>query len=780
MTNFNRDWTFFYEGNPNKIKVDLPHDAMIEAKRSKDAPSGASGAYFEGGIYHYTKEFDTLVEWKEKNVYFEFEGVYRKAHIYINSMLACEWVYGYTGFSFCADEFLRYGEKNVIEVIADNSEQPNSRWYSGGGIYRPVWLHVKNKTHFELDGVTVETVSINPPTVKLTAKKTGGDVSFSVMDEGKEIASLQGEGKLVLEGAKLWSVETPNLYALKATLIENGEIVDESEITFGIREIKWSTKGFFVNGENVLLRGGCVHHDNGILGARAYAEAEERKARIIKEAGFNAVRFSHNPCSKAFAAACDKVGLYLIDELSDMWYMRKKKFDYALDFEKWYEKDITSMVAKDFNHPSVVMYSIGNEVSEPYEQKGVDMAKKLVALIHSLDSCRPVTAGINLFIINNAAKGKGQYSEEKVEEDAIPKAQEEKPTSSTLFNMIASSAGPSMNKMANSDEADRITTPVLDCLDIAGYNYASGRYEMEGAKHPNRIIYGSETFPQDIYRNWQKVKALPYLLGDFMWTAWDYLGEVGLGGWSYEPQYGMTFGKPYPWIISDSGAIDLIGTIGAEAKYASIVWGLEKKPYIGVRPVNQDPKKLVKQVWRGTNAIESWSWKDCEGAKAEIEVYSDAAFIELYLNEKKIGRKKVKECKVLFKTKYRTGTLTAVALDSTKKEVSRSELKSATGKLGIMLEIDKKVSEGEVAFICVRIADEGGITERNADQVLKAEVTGGKLLAFGSAQQKTEEKYSSNQTATYYGEALLVVQKEAAELKVHVTGQNVAAGRLTL
>ena len=346
--------------------------------------------------------------------------------------------------------------------------------------------------------------------------------------------------------------------------------------------------------------------------------------------------------------------------------------------------------------------------------------------------------------------------------------------------MIASAAGPAMNKMANKDEVDQITTPVLDCLDIAGYNYASGRYEMEGTKHPDRIIFGSETFPQDIYKNWQKVKALPYLLGDFMWTAVDYLGEVGLGGWSYEPQYGMTFGKPYPWMIADSGAIDLIGTIGAEAKYASTVWGLETKPYIGVRPVNQNPKKLVKQVWRGTNAIASWSWKGCEGAKAEIEVYSDAAFIELYLNGKKLGRKKVNECKEIFNTKYCPGTLTAVALDSAKKEVSRSELKSATGALKVALESEERAAVGEVVFINVRITDENGITERNADQVLTATVTGGKLLAFGSAQQKTENKYSSDHTDTYYGEALLVVEKEANELEVLVTGKNIAEGRLTL
>lgn len=776
---FNENWIYQLQGDKTPVSVDLPHDAMIEGKRSKTALSGGACAYFEGGVYRYTKEFDVPLDWADKIIYFEFEGVYRKARIYINSIPAYEWAYGYTGFNVCADGFLRCGEKNTIEVIADNSEQPNSRWYTGGGIYRPVWLHIKNKTNFELHGVTVETVSINPPTVKLSAKRAGGEVTFSVLDGGNLLASREGEGELVLESAKLWSAEAPNLYTLKATLTEDGEVVDEEEVSFGIRELKWSTKGFFVNGENVLLRGGCVHHDNGILGARGYAEAEERKARIIKEAGFNAVRFSHNPCSEAFAVACDKVGLYLIDELSDMWYMRKKKYDYALDFEKWHERDVAAIVAKDFNHPSVVMYSIGNEVSEPCEQKGVEMAKKLVSLFHSLDDNRPVTAGINLFIVNNAAKGKGQYSEEKVEADAAPKQQAEKPTSSTLFNMIATRVGPSMNKMANSDEVDRITTPLLDSLDIAGYNYSSGRYPMEGTKHPNRIIFGSETFPQDIWKNWQAVKKYPYLLGDFMWTAIDYLGEVGIGGWSYDPQYGITFEKPYPWLIADAGAIDLIGNIGAEAKYASTVWGLETKPYIAVSPVKYAGKKVVKSVWRGTNAIESWSWRSCEGEKTVVEVYSDAAFIELYLNGKKLGRKKVKECKAIFKAKYVTGTLTAVAFGADKHEISRSELKSADNAHIALACENKSPKIGEVLFIDVSIADMCGTVESNADELLMAEVTGGKLLAFGSAQQKSEEKYSSNKTETYYGRALLVVKSEG-DVTVTVKGEKLPSQSLKI
>lgn len=757
---FNADWNYSCDEYGINKTVHLPHDAMIDGTRSRDSLGGGACAYFCGGIYVYEKTFDVPLDWKHKCISFLFEGVYRKAKVYINGELAKEWAYGYTEFYVDADKYLRYGELNTIKVVADNSNQPNSRWYTGGGIYRPVSLIINNKIHIDHYGVTISTLSINPAVVSVKITHNGGMVSVRVFDGKNEVATAVGDDvQLTIDNAKLWSAETPHLYTAKIVLTDDGKIVDEREISFGIRTLEANAKdGLLINGKSIKLRGGCVHHDNGILGACAYEEAEYRKVRIIKQAGYNAIRFSHNPCSRAFVAACDKYGIYLIDELSDMWYMRKKKFDYALDFDIWHERDVAAIVGKDKNSPSVIMYSIGNELSEPCENKGVEMAKSLVALFKSLDSMRLVTAGMNLSIINNASKGKGLYSEERVEADSTPKKQKEKPTSSTLFNMVATRVGPAMNKMSNSDEVDRITTPTLDCLDVAGYNYASGRYYMDGVKHPNRVILGSETFPQDIYKNWYAVKQLPYLVGDFMWTAFDYLGEVGLGAWSYEKQYGFSFEKPYPWLIADAGAIDLIGNAGAEAKYAAVVWGLCNKPVICVKPVNHAKDKVVKMVWRGTNAIESWAWGGCEGNKAEVEVYSDGAYIRLELNGKTIGTKRLKECKAVFSVKYASGTITAISLDGNKQEVSRSTLYSASKDLQIKLSTEKEgIMPDELAFVNVCISDENGIVECNADRQLKIE-TNGQLIAFGSAQQKSEEKYSSNITDTYYGRALAVVK----------------------
>ena len=594
---------------------------------------------------------------------------------------------------------------------------------------------------------------------------------------GAAVAAGNGASvELDIPDATLWSDETPNLYTAHVTLNKDGEVVDEVTETFGIRVVEWSPKGLFINGRETLLRGGCFHHDNGILGAATYEESEDRRVRIMKENGFNALRSSHNPTSDALIRACDKYGMYLMDETFDMWYMRKSKYDYGMDFEEWWRADTTAMVERGYNHPSIIMYSIGNEVSEPAQPKGVEQTKAFVELIHSLDVTRPVTGGFNLMILTRAAKGKGVYQDadkdagKGAEKKGSAKPAEQKESNASLmFNIIASFTGTSMNKAGNSDKADAITSPALNELDICGYNYGSGRYPLDGTKHPDRIVFGSETFPQDIYKNWQMVKQYPYLIGDFMWTAWDYLGETGLGAWSYTG--GMPFGRPYPWVLAGAGVIDALGTPDASCRYAQTVWGLLNKPVIGVRPVNHPGVRVSKSVWRGTNAIESWSWRNCNGNKAIVEVYSDADSVELYINGLSIGKKKLVENKAMFKTRYKAGTIAAIALDAAGHEVSRNELHSASGalKLTAVPETDT-IRTGGIAYIPVTIQGSNGVVESNADCKLTASVTGGTLLAFGSANPCTEERYDAGCFTTYQGRALAIVRAdEPGEIKLTVS-----------
>ena len=755
---FNSGWSC------NGQAVTLPHDAQITEKRSAESSNGGHG-YFPGGVYTYEKVFTAPAEWEGKAIILEFEGVYKNAAVSLNGKQLTFRPYGYTNF-FVELEDLKTGAENTLTVVADNSKLPNSRWYSGAGIYRPVWVYVCEKNGLRPQSVKISTVSIDPAVIHIHA-----DVPVKA-----EAAGAAGEGSdfdLTIRDAQLWSAENPYLYTAKIT----AGAEDTMEIPFGIRQITWSNKGLFINGRETLLRGGCVHHDSGILGAATYAESEERRVRILKENGFNAIRSSHNPASTAMLEACDRLGMYVMDETFDMWYNRKNPHDYGVDFNEWWERDTAAMVERDYNHPSVILYSIGNEVAEPAEAKGVETGRAMVDLCHRIDPTRPVTCGTNLMIISHAAKGQGIYQDgEQKTGGGKQKKEKENQNASLAFNIMASFVGSGMNKGGNSKKVDALTTPFLDSLDIAGYNYGSGRYPLEAKAHPDRVVFGSETFPQDIYKNWQMVKQFPYLVGDFMWTSWDYLGEAGIGAWSYSG--GMPFNRPYPWLLAGAGVIDINGIPDASCKYAAMVWGLEDKPVIGVRPVNHPGVRPSKSVWRGTNAMLSWSWAKCEGNKAIVEVYSDQPQVELFLNGQSLGKKKTKECKAIYKVKYAPGTLAAASYDAAGKETGRNELTSAAGPYAPVVRPEKSsAAPGEILYVPVNIEGTDGIVESNADRKLTVTVEGGELLAFGSANPCTEEQYHTGSFTTFYGRALAIVRAgDAGQVVVKATdGEHTAS-----
>lgn len=761
---FNEGWLFCRQGEADCIPVTLPHDAMIHEQRTAEALGGSGHGYFPGGVYVYEKTFTVPADWADKTVMLEFEGVYRHSTVCINGKKAGGRAYGYVPFTVCLDGLLNYGAENTVTVTADNAQLPNSRWYTGSGIYRPVHLLVAGKEHIAWQGVKITTLSYAPARIRVETDVVGtGEVAVEILDGSRTVATGNGTDlELEIPGAKLWSDESPNLYRCRVTLAQNGTVLDRAEEVFGIRKVEWNPQGLFINGKNTLLRGGCIHHDNGILGAATYDESEARRVRILKEAGFNALRSAHNPASRALLEACDKYGMYLMDETFDMWYNRKNKYDYGCDFADNWQQDTQAMVERDYNHPSVIFYSIGNEVAEPFEQKGVDTGRAQIDLIHSLDRSRPVTCGVNLMIIGRAAKGNGIYKDGEMNTASSGKKQKEGGNASLAFNIMASFIGTGMNKGGNSKRVDRLTSPFLDSLDIAGYNYASGRYPLEDKAHPERIIFGSETFPQDIYKNWKMVKQYPYLIGDFMWAAWDYLGESGIGAWSYTG--GMPFNRPYPWLLSGAGVVDILGVPDVSCRYAAVVWGLCSKPVIGVRPVNHPGVRPSKSVWRGTNAIESWSWQGCEGNKAEVEVYAKAASVQLFLNGKSLGKKRLKEYKAMFNVRYQPGTLAAVAYDETGREVSRSELHSAQGEICVSVKPEKEtVRPGEIVYVPVALTDKQGVLESNADRTLTVGVKGGELLAFGSANPCVEERYDAGKFTTYQGRALAVVRAGNSE-----------------
>ena len=762
---FNDDWEYMSDAMSNSIHVNLPFDAQISAARSKNAAGGSGHGYFEGGIYTYKKKFTVPEEWKNKHIELIFEGVYKNAVVTLNGKQLVEHKYGYTPFSASLDDRIYIGKENEFVVIADNSKLPNSRWYTGGGIYRPVFLQIGDKKgYINNNGLTIRTESINPPTIHVETKSSieNAVVSIEIMDENKVVATGFGSSvDIVIENASLWSAENPKLYKAIAKLSVDGQVVDEAESKFGIRELKYSTKGLFINGKETLLRGGCIHHDNGLLGAATFDESEDRRVRIMKENGFNAIRMSHNPASRALLEACDRHGMYLMDEAFDMWFNRKNPFDYGVDFDTCWTEDVTAMVKQDYNHPSVIMYSVGNELAEPITEKGRGIADEMIGLIHKLDDSRPVTCGVNLMVMGRAAKGNGIYNDGEqntgAKEQSTAEDNGEVKNGSLIFNMMASFIGPNMNKGGNSKKVDALTSPFCNKLDIVGYNYGSGRYPLDATAHPNRIIVGSETFPHDICKNWKMVKKYPYLIGDFMWTAWDYIGEAGIGAWSYTG--GMAFNRPYPWLLAGAGVIDILGNPDMSCKYAGVVWDKIDKPVIGVKPVNHPGVRVSKSTWRGTNAIESWSWSGCEGNKAEVEVYSKADSVELFFNGNSLGKKKLKDCRAIFKTKYQAGTLTAIDYNADGTQKSQSQLVSATGDFSVKITPEKnRYQPGDIAYIDIAIVGENDVVESNADRLLKCKANGCELLGFGSANPCTKESYVTGEFSTYQGKCQAVVR----------------------
>lgn len=744
---FNSEWII--DGQ----MVTLPRDEMFLTRRRADSLAGDAQGFFAGGRYVYEKTFKKPAE----HAFVRFDGVYKNARVYLNGELIADVPYGYIPFTA---ELKNLKEENILKVECDNSDQPDSRWYSGAGIYRDVFLLTADKEYIIPGSVKITTLDYEKGLINVkTETSDGSEVNVRIFEGEKCVAEGKGNDlTLTVKDARLWSEDDPYLYKCIVST-EN----DSEEICFGIRQVEVSTRGLFINGHKTYLRGGCLHHDNGLLGAATYYKSEYRRVKILKDAGYNAIRSAHNPTSDALLRACDELGMYVMDETWDMWYNHKNKYDYATYWEENHMEDIRRMVERDFNHPSVIMYSLGNEVSEPGSEKGINDTREMTEYVHSLDSNRLVTGGFNLMIITNASKGKGIYKEDGGMNTDTNKMNG---MNSTMFNLITSFVGSGMNKAANSKKSDEVCSPSLDALDIAGYNYASGRYPLDLKLHPNRMIFGSETMPYDIGKNWKMVETLPNLVGDFMWTAWDYIGENGIGAWAYTDD-AKGFSKPYPWWIADTGAFDIIGTPNAEADWARATWHTTDKPLIDVRPMNHD-KKVIKAAWRGTNGLASYSWQKCEGRKAVVEVFFDAARIDLYQNGKKIKSAKAKENRAVFKITYVPGELEAVAYDSNGKEISRNKLVSASDKLITVLRAEeKKVKQNDIVYVNVSIEDNNGIVESNADKKIKVTVENGELLAFGSANPRTEEDVHSGEYTTYYGRALAIVKAtEKGSLKI--------------
>ncbi len=796
--NFNRDWTvkklpggtpYFSQGGRMECEernVTLPHDAMIWEGRDANNPSGSSGGYFAGGYYEYVKSFYVDEAEKDETFILEFEGIHNSGHVYINGALAGSVQGGYTRLFVDVTPYLCFGGENRVLVKAINVAMPNSRWYTGSGIYRPVYLYKGGKIRFDADGPRISTpeVSQEIAAVKVEtrirydekAKKTvvlkteiigpdgnvvAGESSRMTLFEQSETLQAQ---RIYVWNPTLWSVDDPKLYQCKVAIYDGETLLDTAGSTFGIRKLELDpVNGLRLNGEKILLRGGCIHHDNGPVGAATFARAEERRVELLKEAGFNSIRASHNSASAAVLDACDKLGMLVMEESFDMWAETKRPFDYSLSFADNWETDLEDVVRKDFNHPCVFMYSIGNEIKELHTPNGARWSRRLTQKIRSLDSTRYVTNAINGMISIMGAnvlpvvmKEMGMTVPDKTPGGGI---------NDTMTALMGA-----MNSLSAHPKVEEGLKESYGTLDLIGLNYMRDVYDQM-KEYPNRVFYGAETLPPDIAPNWKKVKELPACIGDYTWTAWDYLGEAGIGIVTYDGR--LTFAKPYPAYLAYCGDFDITGYRRPMSYLREIVFGLRKSPYITVQLPEHYGKEPMCTPWSLPTTVSSWTWKGHEGKHCLVEVYSDAPEVELFVNGNSVGRQPAGEAhdfRVLFDTVYEPGVIMATAYyeDGTSENYC---LCTAKDEVSLYMKSDKvKIGTDDLAYVAIELRDGGGTLQTAADRKVSLKVEGaGYLQGFGSAAPASEENFFDECRTTYYGRVLAVVRSGDASGTIRLT-----------
>ena len=743
---FDAGWQFTQNGKT--VTVDLPHDWDIYAgPDAKSGATGTGGGWYPGGKGEYRKMFKTP---DGEVVRLHFEGVYQKAEVFINGQKAGQHAYGYTPFTIDITPYLHQDKPNEVLVKVDNSEQPNCRWYSGSGIYRHVWLITSPALHIAENGVYISTPMVNDDEATVQVEVTvenASDVERSatvmvgaesmpvtVPAKGSETDTLTFN----IRNPRLWSPDTPILYEVRAMLKEQGKMVDSQLTRFGVRHIYCDSRyGFQLNYMPLLINGACVHHDDGILGAMAFDAAEIRKVRLMKDAGFNLIRTSHNPPSRAFLDACDSIGILVIDEAFDGWRQAKTPYDYSTLIDSCYREDIHAMVRRDRNHPSIICWSIGNEVMERKDIRVVTTARKMKDAIKDYCCERPVTEAL-----------------------------------------------------CSWDSDWEIYDPHAEVLDIAGYNYMLHKHASDHERDPLRVILQTESFPRDAWRNWQTVEDYSYVIGDIVWTGLDYLGESGIGRYYYD---GDTPGEHYveggqpEWHGAYCGDVDITGWRKPISHYRELLWNRDTAPvlYMAVKEPDGYYGTIRETAWSVWPTWESWTWNGWEGKPVEVEVYTSLPSVRLYLNDRLVGEQQSAECKAVFTLPYQPGILRAEGMTEEGQPVSVS-LSTAGEPCQIRLTADKStfLADGQdLIYVTVEILDRDGLVCPNAAIPLTATVKGsGSLLSFASADLKDTDVYTDAHCTTWKGRALLAVRSSAKSGSVSVTvkGDGLSQSQLNL
>jgi beta-galactosidase len=720
--------------------IDLPHDWSIEDLPGTQSPFdpnaiGQVGTGFTtGGTGWYRKTFTIPASQKNKHIYIQFDGVYMNADLWLNGSPVGDHPYGYTSFGFDITDKVRFGEKNIIAVQVQN-EGRNSRWYSGSGIYRHVWLKLLDPVHVAQWGTYITTPEVSTAMARVNIKtsirnETDEDapgllVTHIIDPKGVEVAKVSSTEKIkagnsfdlnqqaTIISPQRWSADSPVLYSAITEIYLDGQLTDKAETKFGIRTISFDpVNGFMLNGVSMKLKGGCVHNDNGPLGSKTYDRAEERRIEILKASGYNAIRCSHNPPSPAFLDACDRLGMLVMDEAFDMWRLGNNAQDYHLYFDEWWQRDIESMILRDRNHPSVIMWSIGNEIRDMEDPKVIAVAKMLGDHIRRMEPTRPVTAAVNSL---------------RPEKD-----------------------------------------PFFSTLDVCGYNYASGGdhnqesiYVQDHQRIPGRVMFGSESYALETFGAWMGVMDNSWVIGDFIWTAFDYIGEASIGWRGYWQENNF-----YPWNLAYCGDIDICGWKRPQSYYRDALWkenqlSLFVKPPTPSFPLN--PNKQSWSKWEWYDAVADWNWQGYMKKPLEVSVYSSCDEVELFLNGKSLGKKQTnRACQftATWLVPYQPGILKTIGYTHGKM-VSSAQLQTAKPVAKLKLSADRsliKADGQDLSYITVELMDANRIRDPKAENLVRFKVEGGTIVGVGNANPVSLESYQLPQRKAWRGRCLVIVK----------------------
>lgn len=772
---FDAGWRFYRGAAPGAERpafddaawrpVELPHDWSIEDLPGTSSPfspgavSQVSGGFTTGGTGWYRKTFALPAGPPGQRVQLLFEGVYMNAEVWLNGQRLGSHPYGYTSFWYDVTDQVQAGAANVVAVQVRNEGQ-NSRWYSGSGIYRHVWLTTRAPVHVAPWGTCLTTPVVTAAAAQVSATTTVLNESTQAAElalitrilnpKGKEVARTESKQtlaagakadvvqRLTVDSPERWSVERPRLYTAVTEVRQRGRLLDRVATPFGIRTISFDAPhGFRLNGQPLKLKGGCLHHDHGPLGAKSYDRAEERKIELLKASGYNAIRCAHNPPAPALLAACDRLGMLVIDEAFDMWRESKNPDDYHRYFDQWWQRDVASMVGRDRNHPSVILWSIGNEIPERAKPAGVATARALGDYIRKLDPTRPITSAVNGL---------------------------------------------------NPDK-----DPYFATLDVAGYNYAAGGdhhqtaiYAQDHARLPQRVMYGAESYPLEAFGSWMDVVDHPYVLGDFVWTAIDYLGEASIGwrGYWQDPNF-------YPWNLAFCGDLDICGWKRPQSYYRDALW-LPNQVSVFVKPPTPsfplNPAKQDWSKWEWPDVLADWTWPGQETQPLEVNVYSSCERVELQLNGVSLGSQpttRATQFRAAWSVPYQPGTLRAVGYNGPR-QVSTAELRSAAAPTQLKLTPDRRTLQAngqDLSYVTVELLDRQGVRHPKAANPLRFELSGpGTIVGIGNANPLSTESYQRPARNAWQGRCLVIIKsnKEAGKMTLRVSAEGLPAAEVAI